>query len=315
MDYSLKKKLDFKRFFCPYLVKFDESGDGVYASKKAMPISMTLTTNPYGSSPTIETEPADKNISSYPFEQTKKLQKKIAEKLCGAAISYVSMENEIYLNLKQFKHVIRANTKIVYLCNPNNPTGEYLSPESIINNLYSDDYILIVDEANIEFGGESCAKYVSDFPNLIVLRTFSKAYGIANLRVGYAIASPEMLRLIDRSRPPFPVSGTACDAAIKAIDDSDFLVNSVAKIHAEKIRLSSYLEALNFTVIKGSANTLLCNNENVKELSEEFSNIGISVASGSAFGLKNHWCRIAPQQIHINNAFIEKIKEMECGSA
>ncbi|MFT2111727.1 aminotransferase class I/II-fold pyridoxal phosphate-dependent enzyme [Marinomonas sp. 2405UD68-3] len=72
-------------------------------------------------------------------------------KLCGAAISYVSMENEIYLNLKQFKHVIRANTKIVYLCNPNNPTGEYLSPESIINNLYSDDYILIVDEANIEF--------------------------------------------------------------------------------------------------------------------------------------------------------------------
>ncbi|TBR43884.1 histidinol-phosphate aminotransferase family protein [Marinomonas agarivorans] len=355
---SLNLSHQWRNTFSPHVINFDKTGDGVYASKKTSSVNMTLTTNPFGCSSSIEDSLIQQSLSAYPFNQAELLKAKIAHKLnisddhillgngidglmfeiarallspscqivvpkvtfpnmsfaarvSGAEIAYAEMKDHIFSDLESIRHCYKSNTKLSYLCNPNNPTGEYLSPKDIIYNLYSDESILIVDEANIEFSsGESCVDYIHSYPNLVVLRTFSKAYGIAGLRIGYIVADSEFLRLLDRSRPPFPVSGVACDAANKAITDNVFLESSIHKIFQEKEKLVHVLEQFGFTVFDGKANTILCHHAEYDDLITLFQRVDISVTAGSFFGLKDSWCRIAPQSVETNNDFIKRLETL-----
>ncbi len=232
-------------------------------------------------------------------------------RICGGTVIYADMENSILYNLNNLKNLaIRHNAKAIYICNPNNPTGEILPPKDILSTLSIKDTLLIVDEANIEFGGESCICYVKNHPNLIVLRTFSKAYGIAALRIGYACANDELLRLIDRSRPPFPVTSASCAAAILAMEDEKHLDQSVNFILSEKNRIINALISSKFYVYKGVANSVICRKETQDGILKTFFEHGIKVADGRAFGLDSSWCRIAPQDQKSNDIIIDAIKRI-----
>ncbi len=137
-----------------------------------------------------------------------------------------------------------ADADLVWICNPNNPTGELVEPEEIAALARSlPEAIVVVDEAYYEYGGKTAVPFVAAVPNLVVLRTLSKAFGLAALRVGYAIASPEVARDLDRRRDPAPVSAPAARIAAAALRNPQL---DVAETVAERERMRDALLAAGF---------------------------------------------------------------------
>jgi histidinol-phosphate aminotransferase len=152
-----------------------------------------------------------------------------------------------------------AGADLVWICNPNNPTGELVEPEEIAALAESlPNAAVVVDEAYFEYGGKTVAPLVADTPNLIAIRTLSKAFGLAALRVGFAIASAELARELDRRRDPAPVSAPSARIAAAALRDPRLDVESTI---AERERMRAALLAAgfdcppsagNFVVVRGS---------------------------------------------------------------
>ena len=137
-------------------------------------------------------------------------------------------------NLPNLAAKIDDNTRLVFIANPNNPTGTWLSKTDLHRFLQTvpKDVIVVIDEAYTEYVQDpefpNALEWLHEFPNLIVTRTFSKIYGLAGLRVGYAASSPEIADILNRVRQPFNVNSLALAAAQAALDDDAFLQNSVA---------------------------------------------------------------------------------------
>ena len=136
-------------------------------------------------------------------------------------------------NLAEFSKLINAKTRLIFIANPNNPTGTWLAEnelKSFIRSLPA-HIIVVVDEAYFEFVQEknypNTALWIDEFPNLLVTRTFSKIYGLAALRVGYGITSPEISDLLNRVRQPFNTNTLGQVAAIAALQDKEFVQQAI----------------------------------------------------------------------------------------
>lgn len=157
---------------------------------------------------------------------------------------------------------VTERTKLVLLCSPNNPTGTAIAEAELVDFLdrVPGRVLVVLDEAYREFeGGDSpdgIGLLGSRYPNLCLLRTFSKAYGLAGLRVGYAIASPDMAEGLRRTQIPFSVSSVAQAAALAALDSFDEVAERVAVVIAERARVEAAVRALGWTVPHGAANFL-----------------------------------------------------------
>ena len=153
-------------------------------------------------------------------------------KMMGGIPVIVPLKNFAY-DLEGMKNSITEKTKLIWLCNPNNPTGTMFSEKVLLDFLESvpKHIVVVYDEAYNEY--VTSDEYPHDsislldkYENLLILRTFSKIYGLAALRVGYTIASEEILKNIDKIRPPFNVNAVAQAAAIAALEDDDFVKKS-----------------------------------------------------------------------------------------
>ena len=132
-----------------------------------------------------------------------------------------------------------------WVCNPNNPTGGWVEPERIVSLARAEpETIVVVDEAYVEYGARSCAPWVDELPNLVVLRTLSKAFGLAGLRVGFALAHPDTAALLTERRAPAPIAGPA--AAIGAAALRSPRLGDVESTVAERERLRTALVAAGF---------------------------------------------------------------------
>ncbi|WP_202922513.1 histidinol-phosphate transaminase [Sinimarinibacterium sp. NLF-5-8] len=157
---------------------------------------------------------------------------------------------------------LKANPDValVFLANPNNPTGTWLTPEAIEAFLQQvpPQVIVALDEAYDEYMDPALRGnmrgWLQRYPNLVVFRTFSKAYGLASLRVGYSLSSPVVADLLNRVRQPFNNNSLALLAAETALDDEAFMAESVALNTRERARLSAELRALGLTVLPSQAN-------------------------------------------------------------
>jgi len=167
-------------------------------------------------------------------------------------------------DLAGFAGALAANPDValVFIANPNNPTGTWLAPEAIEAFLarVPAQVIVALDEAYDEYmdaglRGRSRA-WLERYPNLVLFRTFSKAYGLAGLRIGYALSSPEMADLLNRVRQPFNNNSLALVAAEAALDDQDYVAQAVALNRRERLRLTQRLQALGLTVLPSQANFL-----------------------------------------------------------
>jgi histidinol-phosphate aminotransferase len=148
-----------------------------------------------------------------------------------------------------------AAAAVVWVCNPNNPTGELVEPTEIAALARSlPDAAVVVDEAYFEYGGKTVVPLIQQAPNLVAIRTLSKAFGLAALRVGYAVASPEVARELDRRRDPAPVSAPAARIAAAALRDPRLDVEETV---AERERMREALTAAGFDCPPSAANFVL----------------------------------------------------------
>jgi histidinol-phosphate aminotransferase len=139
-----------------------------------------------------------------------------------------------------------ANTKVVFLCSPNNPTGNAMAPAAMEQLLLAltDRALVVVDEAYIEFSGDrSLTAELARFPNLVVLRTLSKAYGLAGARVGSLIAAPEIVALLGKVIPPYSIPQLTIEAVLATLGEGQLAVQRerVAQVRAERGRLAAAL--------------------------------------------------------------------------
>ena len=173
----------------------------------------------------------------------------------------------VTIPLKQWRHdvgamaeAITARTRLLFICNPNNPTGTMVSGEEVARLVtrVPEHVIIVFDEAYFEYVRSSqfpdTMTYVKQGRNVIVLRTFSKIYGLAGLRIGYGVTTPEITNFLNRVRPPFNANSIAQRAAFAALDDDEHVANSRAVNQAGMEQVVAGLRALGFTPIPSEAN-------------------------------------------------------------
>lgn len=166
-------------------------------------------------------------------------------------------------DLEAMRGLVNDQTRLVFIANPNNPTGTWLEDADLLGFLEAlpDTALVVVDEAYHEYaaalGVPDATRWLSRFPNLVVTRTFSKAYGLAGIRAGYCLSSPRVADLLNRVRQPFNLNSLALAGASAALGDSDFIARSVRENAAGMALLSEGLQALGIAVPASAGNFLL----------------------------------------------------------
>ena len=172
----------------------------------------------------------------------------VAARIQGAAVREVALRPErgFALDVDAVLAARDANTRIVFLCSPNNPTGNALEPGAVEQLLvaFTGKALVVVDEAYIEFSGEqTLAGSLARFPNLVVLRTLSKAYGLAGARVGSLIADAAIVALLGKVIPPYSIPQLTIEAVLATLGEGQLAIQRerVAQVRAERERLSAAL--------------------------------------------------------------------------
>ncbi len=199
--------------------------------------------------------------------------------LCGGALVEVPRDENFAVNVGAIKAAINKKTKIVFLANPNSPTGNII-PQKDILEIVDTGLPVIVDEAYYEFSGETVAPLVSQYENLMVLRTFSKWAGLAGLRVGYGLFPPKIADYLLRTKIPYNVNVAALVAVQESLKDLDYLLGRVKAIVAERERLFGELKKLKWLKpFPSQANFIFCSvlNGRASEIQQELQRKGILV--------------------------------------
>ena len=168
-------------------------------------------------------------------------------------------------DLPSMARAVGPGTRLVFIANPNNPTGTYVGSKALSAFLEAvpPDVLVVLDEAYAEYADAADypdgLQFRKQHPNTIVVRTFSKIYGLAGLRVGYAVLPPELAGYVHRVRAPFNVSSIAQAAGVAALTDREHLARSRALNLAEKAFMQQGLEAMGLAVVPSQANFVLVN--------------------------------------------------------
>jgi histidinol-phosphate aminotransferase len=197
-------------------------------------------------------------------------------------------------DLDAMRAAMSARTRIVFVANPNNPTGTWIEPAAMRRFIASvpGDVLIVLDEAYNEYlradQQADSASWIAEHPNLLVSRTFSKAYGLAGLRVGYGLADPTVVALLNRVRQPFNVNSVAQAAALAALADADYVSES-ARINREGLaQLAEGLDTLGLTHVPSHANFVLVHVGNAGAVYDALLRQGVIVRPVANYGLPEH---------------------------
>ena len=209
---------------------------------------------------------------------------------------------------------IEPQTRVVFVANPNNPTGTFVPGAELEAFLarVPRHVLVVLDEAYTEYLApeqryDSIA-WLARFPNLLVSRTFSKAYGLAGLRVGYAIAHPEVADLMNRVRQPFNVSSVALAAAEAALDDDEFLARSAEVNRRGMAQLVAAFRELGLEWIPSAGNFVTFKVGDAIGVNQALLRQGVIVRPIAAYGMP-HWLRVSIGLPEENARFIEALRQ------
>ena len=219
-------------------------------------------------------------------------------------------------DLQSIFDLVDKHTRIVFIANPNNPTGTWLEKQALRDFVESlpRHVIVVLDEAYIEYAlGTDFANgmdWLSSNPNLIVTRTFSKIYGLAGLRCGYGVSSPMIADYLNRVRHPFNVNNLAIVAAHAALDDNDFLKQSVAMNRAGLAQLSNAFEKMNLAYLPSAGNFITVDlGQPAGAIYEGLLREGVIVRPVANYNLPNH-LRITISRQEENNQVIAALQKV-----
>lgn len=217
----------------------------------------------------------------------------------GAEVKKVRVREGYGFDTEAMLNAIDGDTKMIYIANPNNPTGTYINKADykLFIEQVPDDVLIIADEAYFEY-----AKEVADYPhaldyrkkNVVVTRTFSKAYGLAGFRIGYAILNADLNAQLMKSKLTFEPTTLAQSAALAAIQDEDFLRNSTAIVEDERKRLYDFFDEYNVEFVQSISNSvmiILNSEEKAIHFTQRMLENGVILRRLNAFGLP-HCVRI-----------------------
>ncbi|RUS42839.1 histidinol-phosphate transaminase [Cohnella sp. AR92] len=239
---------------------------------------------------------------------------KVATLAAGGVPVEVPLRNH-KIGLNDLKAAVTERTKLVWLCNPNNPTGTYYGEEELETFLadLSPEIAVVVDEAYFEYVDQpdypDTVKLLDRYPNLIALRTFSKVYGLAGIRVGYAVAAEETIRTLNRLRLPPNVSALAQAAATASLDDTAFVQAVLDNNRAGKQYYYDSFRELGLSYLPTETNFLMVDlGFDSSSVFAELLRQGVLVRPGSDFGMPS-WLRISIGKPEENRLVIEKLSE------
>lgn len=219
-------------------------------------------------------------------------------------------------DLRAMYERVGPDTRLVFVANPNNPTGTWVDMARLKDFVASlpPHVIVVIDEAYVEYNtddeADTAAAWLDEFPNLVVTRTFSKAYGLAGLRVGYSLSDPGIADLLNRVRPAFNVNSLALVAAEAAVGDEDFIRRSREMNARGLVDLRTAFEDMGLGVIPSAANFLLVGfDRSGAELNEALLREGIIVRPVDNYGL-DHYLRITVGTPNQNRRLLESLNKV-----
>jgi len=224
----------------------------------------------------------------------------------------VNLNNDFQIDFDAVKNNFDENVKIIFLCSPNNPTGNLLNKNDIINLCKSFNAIIIVDEAYIDFSySGSVIDEVENFENIVVLRTFSKAWGLAGIRLGFCAANEKIIDLLFKVKAPYNINLLTRFAVEKAIENFEQKDKFVQELISESERIISELKKMEGIkkVFHSDANYILFRCENAKEIQKKMADDGIIIRDRSSYEMLENCLRVTIGTPEENNKFINGLKK------
>jgi len=226
----------------------------------------------------------------------------------GGKVETVDLTPDFQLRVDE---LLEAEGKIMLLCTPNNPTGNVFRREDVERIISEWDGPVVIDEAYGEFSGQSFISLVNEFDNLIITRTFSKAYGLAGMRIGYLIAATSMTDILNRCKIPYSLNRISEKMAIAALENRDYVERAVRITEEQRPQLASGLRALGFEVFPSQANFMLArapvpSSQLVKMLSQR----GILIRDFGGMRMLENCVRTTVGTEELNRLLLSKLKEV-----
>ena len=226
-------------------------------------------------------------------------------------VKEVPLQQNFQLNLEALENSIDANTKLIFFCSPNNPTGNSMHAEDIEMVLNNFDGIVVIDEAYINYSRQrSFLSALNDYPNLVVMQTFSKAWGLAALRLGINFASKEIITVLNKIKPPYNINQATQELALKALDHLAEVNEMIKATVEERKVLSQELSQLPAVqkIYPSDANFILARVNNATAIYHYLKEKGIIVRNRSNIVLCENCLRITVGTPDQNRQLIEALK-------
>lgn len=235
----------------------------------------------------------------------------------GGVLVKVPLNNHVY-DLDAILAAITPKTKLIFFCNPNNPTGTIVHRDKVAEFMSKvpEHCVVVFDEAYFEFisdpaYGDGVEEYVKKGANVVVLRTFSKLYGLAGLRIGYAVAAEHLAGVLGRVMPPFPVNRLAQAAAEAAMDDVDFVTAVVKNNNEGRAYLNAEFDKLGMSYAPSYGNFIFVDiGMPAADAYEPLLRRGVVVRPGTQWGFANY-LRVSIGTMADNQKFIAALKEIK----
>nr|MDA3816712.1 aminotransferase class I/II-fold pyridoxal phosphate-dependent enzyme [Prolixibacteraceae bacterium] len=203
-------------------------------------------------------------------------------------VKKVRLSENFELESRKVLEACNNKTKLIFLCSPNNPSGNLLNKDEIINIVQNFEGIVIVDEAYIDFApGKTLLAEINNFPKLVILQTFSKAWGLAGIRLGMAFTSPEIINILNKIKFPYNINSLTQQKVIETLKNTSQKENWVKIIINERERLAKELNQFNFVkkIHPSDANFLLVKMDRAREMFEFLMDKGVIVRDRSKVAL------------------------------
>lgn len=216
--------------------------------------------------------------------------------------------NDFTINVDDvIKSIEENDPKLTIICNPNNPTGTTIKRDDVLRIVKSTDNVVIVDEAYMEFSNESVVDEIENYDNLIVVKTMSKAFSMAGIRTGYLIANEELVKTIEKVRPPYNLNSISALLATKALKQKDKMLSYVENLKVEREKIYEKLIDMGVKAYKSGANFVFFSSK-VDNLAEKLIDNDVLIRK---FGGKlDNYYRVTVGSPKENEAFLDAMKKI-----
>jgi histidinol-phosphate aminotransferase len=226
----------------------------------------------------------------------------------------VLLSNDFQPQLDEIMKVVDANTKMIFLCSPNNPTGNSFSTESVQYLLNNFNGLVVIDEAYIDFSDKaSWIQKIKDYPNLIITQTLSKAYGLAGIRLGICYASAAIIAVLNKIKPPYNVNELTQKRALARLSDSAKIKEEINSIIVQRELLLKVLHEVNFVskIYPTEANFILIKVDNANQRYGELIAKGIVIRNRTTQPLCENTLRLTIGTEEENKKLMEALKSLK----